>query len=114
MPGPAGGRMRSALLWGCAAARAAGGGVGPVAAPRSVRPWGLGGKDAAAVLCAPARARMEQALATRHMIGESMGMLMSSHSLTEEHAFGVLSRHSQEQNIKIRDIARRICERGTA
>jgi AmiR/NasT family two-component response regulator len=56
---------------------------------------------------------MEQALGTRHMIGEAMGILMGSHDLTEDGAFDVLRRYSQERNIKLREVARLICEQGT-
>jgi AmiR/NasT family two-component response regulator len=56
---------------------------------------------------------MEQALGTRHMIGEAMGILMGSHDLPEERAFDVLRRYSQEHNVKLREVARMICERGT-
>ncbi|MGC0335057.1 AmiR/NasT family two-component response regulator [Streptomyces sp. SLBN-8D4] len=56
---------------------------------------------------------MEQAVATRHIIGEAMGILMGSRHLTEEQAFGVPRRYSQEKNIKLREVARLICEHGT-
>ncbi len=55
---------------------------------------------------------MEQAVATRHVIGEAMGILMGSHRLTEEQSFAVLRRYSQENNLKLREVARRVCEQG--
>jgi AmiR/NasT family two-component response regulator len=55
---------------------------------------------------------MEQAVATRHAIGEAMGILMGSHSLNEEQAFDVLRRYSQENNVKLREVARQVCEKG--
>ncbi|MFE5894979.1 ANTAR domain-containing protein [Streptomyces sp. NPDC056462] len=69
----------------------------------------------AAVAFSSARgnAQMEQAFATRHIIGEAMGILMGAHELTEEEAFDVLRRYSQESNIKLREVAPRVCERGT-
>ncbi|GAA3100997.1 ANTAR domain-containing protein [Streptomyces echinatus] len=42
-----------------------------------------------------------------------MGILMSERRLTEHQAFDVLRRHSQDNNIKLRDVARRVCERGS-
>jgi AmiR/NasT family two-component response regulator len=56
---------------------------------------------------------MEQAVATRHIIGEAMGILMGSRHLTEKQAFDVPRRYSQEKNIKLREVARLICEHGT-
>ncbi|MEV6766460.1 GAF and ANTAR domain-containing protein [Streptomyces sp. NPDC051105] len=57
--------------------------------------------------------QMEQAIATRHLIGEAMGIVMGSHRLTEEEAFDVLRRYSQANNLKLREVARRVCERGS-
>lgn len=51
--------------------------------------------------------------AARHTVGEAMGIVMGSHHLTEEQAFDVLRRHSQEHNIKLREVARRVCEKGS-
>lgn len=62
---------------------------------------------------ARSHAQLEQAVATRHTIGEAMGILMGSHRLTEEEAFDVLRRYSQENNIKLREVARRVCEQGS-
>ena len=41
-----------------------------------------------------------------------MGILMGSHELTEDQAFDVLRRYSQDKNVKLREVARMICERG--
>lgn len=69
----------------------------------------------AAVACSSARthAQMDQALATRHLIGEAMGILMGRLHVTEDEAFDVLRRYSQENNIKLREVARRLCEKGS-
>lgn len=75
--------------------------------------WLLASHAAVAFSSARTHAQMEQAVATRHAIGEAMGILMGSHHLSEEKAFDVLRRYSQEHNIKLREVARRICERGT-
>ncbi|MGV9453718.1 GAF and ANTAR domain-containing protein [Streptomyces sp. NPDC003635] len=75
--------------------------------------WLLASHAAVAFSSARTHAQMEQAMATRHTIGEAMGILMGTHHLTEEQAFDTLRRYSQSQNIKLRDVARQICERGS-
>lgn len=75
--------------------------------------WLLASHAAVAFSSARTHAQMEQAVATRHIIGEAMGILMGARHLTEEQAFDVLRRYSQENNIKLREVARRICERGS-
>ncbi|MFE9813074.1 GAF and ANTAR domain-containing protein [Streptomyces sp. NPDC005548] len=69
----------------------------------------------AAVALASARtdAQKEAAIATRHQIGEAMGILMHRNKLTEDQAFDVLRRYSQQNNIKLREVARLVCETGT-
>ncbi|MFI8170103.1 GAF and ANTAR domain-containing protein [Streptomyces sp. NPDC085931] len=74
--------------------------------------WLLASHAAVAFSSARSHAQLEQAIATRHVIGEAMGILMGSHRLTEEQAFDVLRRFSQEHNIKLREVARRVCEHG--
>ncbi|MGW7817614.1 GAF and ANTAR domain-containing protein [Streptomyces puniciscabiei] len=74
--------------------------------------WLLASHAAVAFSSARTHAQMKQAVATRHTIGEAMGILMGTHHLTEEEAFNVLRRYSQENNIKLREVARRICEHG--
>ncbi|MFF7307491.1 ANTAR domain-containing protein [Streptomyces sp. NPDC008137] len=74
--------------------------------------WLLASHAAIAFASARSHAQMEQAVATRHLIGEAMGILMGSHRLTEKQAFDVLRRFSQEKNIKLREVARRVCEEG--
>ncbi|MGW1954467.1 GAF and ANTAR domain-containing protein [Streptomyces sp. NPDC001920] len=75
--------------------------------------WLLASHAAIAFSSARSHAQMEQAVATRHVIGEAMGILIGSHHLTEEQAFDVLRRYSQENNVKLRDVARQVCERGS-
>ncbi|MFD8394630.1 GAF and ANTAR domain-containing protein [Streptomyces sp. NPDC059680] len=75
--------------------------------------WLLASHAAVAFSSARTHAQMEQAVATRHTIGEAMGILMGAHHLTEEQAFDVLRRFSQENNIKLREVARRVCEQGS-
>lgn len=75
--------------------------------------WLLASHAAVAFSSARTHAQMEQAVATRHVIGEAMGILMGSHHLSEKEAFDVLRRFSQEHNIKLREVARRVCEQGS-
>ncbi|MGW3135014.1 GAF and ANTAR domain-containing protein [Streptomyces sp. NPDC001139] len=75
--------------------------------------WLLASHAAVAFSAARTHAQMEQAVATRHTIGEAMGILMGARHLTEQQAFDVLRRYSQEHNVKLREVARRICEHGT-
>ncbi|MFB8249604.1 GAF and ANTAR domain-containing protein [Streptomyces sp. NPDC001046] len=74
--------------------------------------WLLASHAAVAFSSARSHAQMEQAMATRHTIGEAMGIIMGSHHLTEKQAFDVLRRYSQENNLKLREVARRVCEQG--
>ncbi|MFI8931683.1 GAF and ANTAR domain-containing protein [Streptomyces sp. NPDC053474] len=74
--------------------------------------WLLASHAAVAFSSARTHAQMQQAVATRHVIGEAMGILMGSHRLTEEQAFDVLRRYSQENNVKLREVARLVCEGG--
>ncbi|MFJ9722652.1 GAF and ANTAR domain-containing protein [Streptomyces sp. NPDC101209] len=74
--------------------------------------WLLASHAAVAFSSARTHAQLEEAMTTRHVIGEAMGILMGSHRLTEEEAFDVLRRYSQERNVKLREVARMICEQG--
>ena len=48
------------------------------------------------------------ALDTRKLIGQAQGILMEHYGLDETRAFGVLRRYSQDQSIKLRDIAQHL------
>lgn len=48
---------------------------------------------------------LEQALDSNREIGKAIGLLMATHNLTDEQAFGVLRQASQSLNRKLRDIA---------
>jgi GAF domain-containing protein len=52
------------------------------------------------------------ALDSRTQIGQAQGILMRQFGISAEQAFGVLRRHSQAGNIKLREIARGIVEGG--
>ncbi|MET8292190.1 GAF and ANTAR domain-containing protein [Streptomyces sp. NPDC005132] len=72
----------------------------------------LASHAAVALSSARTHAQMEQAVATRHQIGEAMGILMSELRLTEDQAFATLRHYSQENNVKLREVARQVCEKG--
>ncbi|WP_062645017.1 GAF and ANTAR domain-containing protein [Streptomyces maremycinicus] len=74
--------------------------------------WLLASHAAVAFSSARTHAQLEAAVATRHVIGEAMGILMGGHRLTEDQAFDVLRRFSQEHNVKLHEVARRVCAQG--
>ncbi|MCZ4510148.1 GAF and ANTAR domain-containing protein [Streptomyces sp. ActVer] len=74
--------------------------------------WILASHAAVAFSAARTHQQLGHALETRHEIGEAMGILMERHGLTEDTAFKVLKKASQDRNIKLREIARLICETG--
>jgi transcriptional regulator with GAF, ATPase, and Fis domain len=73
----------------------------------------LASHAAVAVSSARTHAQLERAITTRHTIGEAMGIIMGSRHVTEDEAFHVLRRYSQANNIKLREVARRVCEERT-
>jgi GAF domain-containing protein len=56
--------------------------------------------------------QMQAALGNRDVIGQAKGILMERHRVTADAAFGVLSRVSQAENLKLAEIARRLVETG--
>ncbi|WP_413805852.1 GAF and ANTAR domain-containing protein [Streptomyces sp. OE57] len=74
--------------------------------------WLLASHAAVAFSSARTADQLQQALQTRHTIGEAMGILMERLKITEDDAFALIRRASQERNVKLRDIARQICESG--
>ncbi|MGX1365356.1 transcriptional regulator with GAF, ATPase, and Fis domain [Streptomyces canus] len=70
--------------------------------------WMLASHAAVALADARTIDQLEDAMKTRHAIGEAMGILMERHKLSEEDAFSVLRRISQQHNIKLRDVAQRV------
>ncbi|MGC3002767.1 GAF and ANTAR domain-containing protein [Streptomyces sp. G35A] len=76
--------------------------------------WLLASHAAVAFASAVTDAQLQEAIATRHLIGEAMGILMGRHHITEDKAFEILRTHSQRTNTKLRDVARRVCETGAA
>ncbi|MFI6875619.1 GAF and ANTAR domain-containing protein [Streptomyces sp. NPDC050400] len=75
--------------------------------------WLLASHAAVAISGAREHAGLQQAIDTRHTIGQAMGILMAQHHIDEDEAFSVLRRYSQENNIKLREVARQLCEHGT-
>lgn len=69
---------------------------------------------AARVSSVLARARHEQslwqAIDARHEIGQAQGILMERYGLSADQSFAVLRRYSQEQNRKLRVVAREVIE----
>jgi hypothetical protein len=55
---------------------------------------------------------MQDALGNRDVIGQAKGLLMERHGVTPDAAFGVLSRVSQAENMKLAEIARRLVDTG--
>jgi AmiR/NasT family two-component response regulator len=53
---------------------------------------------------------LRTAMQTRHLIGMAQGMLMLRYGLDEDQAFRFLSRTSQQNNVKLREIAARVTE----
>ena len=66
--------------------------------------------DHAAVAVANARTEstLWQAIEARKLIGQAQGILMERFELTDEQAFAVLRRYSQDSNIKLREVAQRL------
>ncbi|KOV67462.1 GAF and ANTAR domain-containing protein [Streptomyces sp. MMG1121] len=83
-------------------------GPGAFTAVSETAGWLFASHAAVALAGARTQEQLEHALETRHAIGEAMGILMERHGLSEPDAFGVLRRISQNHNVKLRDVARRI------
>ena len=57
---------------------------------------------------------LQEALRTRKVIGQALGMLMTEYTLDEDAAFGLLVRTSSVTNVKLRDIAAAMVEQANA
>lgn len=55
---------------------------------------------------------LRTALNSRHVIGIAQGMLMQRFGLTQQQALDVLFRHSQDTNVKVRDVASAMVQAG--
>ncbi len=76
--------------------------------------WLLASHAAVAFSGARATAQMRAAIDTRQHIGEALGIVMERYKLTEDRAFELLKKISQDRNIKLRDIAEQINTTGEA
>jgi hypothetical protein len=63
-----------------------------------------------AIAAANKHDNLQTAMQSRHTIGVAQGLLMQRYGITERAAFQVLSRQSQDANIKLRDVARRVVD----
>jgi hypothetical protein len=57
-------------------------------------------------------ANLERAVESHRLVGQAMGILIERHRITSEEAFEVLRRASQDHNVKLREVARRVIETG--
>jgi AmiR/NasT family two-component response regulator len=55
--------------------------------------------------------QLQTALASRAEIEQAKGVLMARSRVSPDEAFGILRRMSQEENVKLRDIAIRVISR---
>lgn len=55
---------------------------------------------------------LETAMLSRHQIGIAQGILMASYGLTIDQAFDVLRRYSSHRNVKLREVAELVVQRG--
>jgi len=69
----------------------------------------------AAVAVAQARKvnHLNTALASRDIIGMAKGVLMERYKITDDRAFAVLTRASQQSNVKLREVADHLVRTGT-
>ena len=56
---------------------------------------------------------LEVALGTNRRIGIAVGILMCRLQITEDQALAVLRKHSQDHNVKLRDLAEQVIYTGT-
>jgi GAF domain-containing protein len=56
--------------------------------------------------------QLRAAIASRDLIGQAKGILMERYKISADAAFGVLTRTSQDENIKLAAVARQVAESG--
>jgi GAF domain-containing protein len=56
------------------------------------------------------QAHLRQAIESRQVIGEAIGILRSQGGISRDQAFVMLSRASQRMNVKLRDLAQQIAD----
>ncbi|QKV90853.1 GAF and ANTAR domain-containing protein [Streptomyces sp. NA02950] len=74
--------------------------------------WILASHAAVALSSARSTAQLHTAMETRNEIGEALGIVMERFKVSEDQAFEVLKKSSQDQNIKLREVARLIVTTG--
>jgi transcriptional regulator with GAF, ATPase, and Fis domain len=74
--------------------------------------WLLASHAAVAFASARSDAQLQQAIASRQEIGEALGIMMERRKISEQEAFDLLRRRSQDRNVKLRDLARQLPETG--
>jgi len=67
---------------------------------------------AIALESAQTEAHLRSGMVTRTVIGQAEGILMERLKLTVDQAFAVLSRLSEQSNVKLREVARTLVETG--
>lgn len=70
--------------------------------------WLLASHAAVALASARTNQGLWEAIGTRQDIGEALGIVMERHKLAEQEAFDLLTKISQNNNVKIRDLAHTI------
>lgn len=54
---------------------------------------------------------LRKGLESNREIGKAIGLLMALHGISDEEAFGLLRRHSQETNVRVAEVADQLVER---
>lgn len=74
--------------------------------------WLFASHAAVALSSARTHAQLSHAMDTRAEIGEAIGIVMERYRLTEDQAFAVLRKSSQDRNVKLREVARTVARTG--
>ncbi len=74
--------------------------------------WLLASHAAVAFASARSDEQLHEAIATRQGIGEAVGIVMERYKVSEQQAFTVLKKASQDHNVKLRELARSVTETG--
>ena len=67
---------------------------------------------AIAYAAAQKQAKLTRTIETRQLIGQAQGILMERHKITADRAFNVLVKASQQENLKLREVADRLVRSG--
>lgn len=54
--------------------------------------------------------QLKEAIKTREVIGEAKGILMAQEGISDTEAFDMLKHVSQNQNVKLREIAQKVVD----